>query len=43
MNLNFQFYSSHYNNTTDYPSWIKAERYSYCENFYRIFSLFKRK
>lgn len=42
MNLNQQFYLSQYNND-NCPTWVKNERYSYCEQLYRIFSLFRKK
>ncbi len=41
MNLNLQFFLEKYDNPT--PSWISSERYSYCENFYRFLSFFKKK
>lgn len=41
MNLTYDYYLLAHNDEN--PAWVKNERYSYCENFSKIFAFFKRK
>ena len=43
MKLTYDHYYFVNHSDMDCPQWVRAERYNFCEHFYKFFSLFSRK